>query len=441
MQKYLFSFILLFYSCSADFSEMNFSDVTFLENNIEIVNVIGGTEEDIVKKVISTIDGGFVLVGNSKSTDGHFENKNRIGNDIFLIKMDSKGKLVWIQTYGGSDDDLGNDVVEDSDGSFYIIGYSKSNDGDASINKGQHDNWLIKTDPFGKILWEKSYGFEGHDHAYNILKTSDGGLFFNGFLDVTASGGLGSSARHGVGEFWCHKVNINGDIVWRKYFGGTNNDRSYDAVETEDGGFILVGTSESQDVEISNPYGSYDMWIVRLSSSGDLIWEKSFGGTAIDEAVVIIKNQDNNFTILGNTNSQNIEGVKTQGMNDFILLKIDSSGNFISKIRHGSSKFDYSKDIIQTIDGSYFITGYSRNPKNLSSTNLQNNAVFLTQTQSNGIIQKIWQIKGSNEDLGYSISQLKNGSVVVVGTTESTDGDFSSKKSKDKDIFVAILND
>ena len=65
---------------------MNFSDVTFLENNIEIVNVIGGTEEDIVKKVISTIDGGFVLVGNSKSTDGHFENKNRIGNDIFLIK-------------------------------------------------------------------------------------------------------------------------------------------------------------------------------------------------------------------------------------------------------------------------------------------------------------------------------------------------------------------
>ena len=440
MKKLLLLLFLLIYSCSPDFSEINFSNVIFLENNIKVVQIFGGSEEDIVKKVVAINDGGFVLVGNTKSTDGHFENKNRTGNDIFLIKLDSKGQIVWTKTYGGSDDDVGNDVIEFSDGSFYIIGYSKSNDGDASINKGQHDNWLIKTDSFGKLLWEKSYGFLGHDHAYNIIKTSDGGLFFNGFLDITASEGQGGSARHGVGEFWCHKVNIDGDIVWRKYFGGTNNDRSYDAIETEDGGFILVGTSESQDVEISNPYGSYDMWVIRLSSFGDLLWEKSFGGSAIDEGVVIIKNQENNYTILGNTNSQKIEGVKTQGMNDFLLIKLDSSGNVISKMRLGSSQFDYAKDLIQTIDGSYFITGYSRNPANLKGVNLQNNAVFLSQTQSNGIIQKTWEIKGSNEDLGYSISQLKNGSIVLVGTTDSNDGDFFHQNFMNKDIFVAILN-
>ncbi len=182
------------------------------------------------------------------------------------------------------------------------------------------------------------------------------------------------------------------------------------------------------------------MWVVRLSSYGDLLWEKSFGGSAIDEGVIIIKNQENNYTILGNTNSQKIEGVKTQGMNDFLLIKLDSSGNIISKIRLGSSQFDYAKDLIQTIDGSYFITGYSRNPANLKGVSLQNNAVFLSQTQLNGIIQKTWEIKGSNEDLGYSISQLKNGSVVLTGTTDSNDGDFIGQNVMNKDIFVAILN-
>ena len=108
--------------------------------------------------------------------------KNRLGNDIFVTKFSSTGQIQWTNFYGGSDDDVGNDIIESKDGSFYIIGYSKSKDGDASVNNGQHDNWLLKIDSSGNLLWEKSYGFAGHDHAYNILATKDGGLFFNGFL-------------------------------------------------------------------------------------------------------------------------------------------------------------------------------------------------------------------------------------------------------------------
>ena len=441
MRKKLIVVFLLIFSCSPDFSEIGLYDLIFIENNLKVTQIIGGSDEDVVKKVVSTQDGGFVIVGQTKSKDGHFKNKNREGNDIFLTKFDYDGKIVWTNTYGGSDDDIGSDVIESYDGSFYIIGYSKSDDGDASINMGQHDNWLLKTDSFGKLLWEKSYGFAGHDHAYNIIKTSDGGLFFNGFLDVTASEGQGSTLRHGVGEFWCHKVNMNGDLVWRRYFGGSNNDRSYDSIETEDGGFILVGTSESQDVEISNSFGSYDVWIIKLSSNGELMWEKSYGGSAIDEGVIIIKNQDNNYTILGNTNSPKIKELKTKGLNDFMFINIDSSGNILSKMRYGSPQFDYAKDVVQTLDGSYFVIGYSRNPLNTEGVSLPNNAVFLTQIQPSGIVQNSWKIMGDGEDLGSSISQLKNGSLVLVGTTESDNGDFSVKKSIDTDVFVAILNE
>ena len=436
----IFYFIFLIYSCSPDFSEINFSDLTFIENSIKIIGIIGGSEEDIVKKVVATNDGGFVLVGNTKSIDGYFEIKDRIGNDVFLIKYDLEGQLEWINTYGGTDDDVGNDVIETEDGQFYLIGYSKSSNGDASINKGQHDNWLIKIDSKGKLIWEKSYGFAGHDHAYNIIKTNDGGLFFNGFIDVTASQGEGASLRHGVGEFWCHKVDMNGEIIWRKYFGGSNNDRSYDAVETSDGGFILVGTSESQDVEKTISFGSYDIWVIKISSSGNLIWEKSYGGSAIDEGVKIIKSQDDNYMIIGNTNSKIINGVNTIGKNDFLMIKINSSGTVLNMFRHGSTEFDYAKDIIQTKDGSYFITGYSRNPKNIEGASLKNNAVFLIQTQRSGIIQNAWELNGENEDLGYSISQLNNGSIVLVGTTESIDSDFIYKKTTSKDIFIAILD-
>tara|TARA_Y100000996_G_scaffold395358_1_gene360503 strand:+ start:10708 stop:12030 length:1323 start_codon:yes stop_codon:yes gene_type:complete len=436
----IFYLIFLIYSCSPDFSEINFSDLTFLENSIKVIEIIGGSEEDIVKKVVATNDGGFVLVGNTKSIDGYFEIKDRIGNDVFLIKFDLEGQIEWINTYGGSDDDVGNDVIETEDGKFYLIGYSKSSNGDASINKGQHDNWLIKIDSKGKLIWEKSYGFAGHDHAYNIIKTNDGGLFFNGFIDVTASQGEGGLLRHGVGEFWCHKVDMNGEIIWRRYFGGSNNDRSYDAIETSDGGFILVGTSESQDVEKTISFGSYDIWVIKISSSGNLIWEKSYGGSAIDEGVKIIKSQDDNYMIIGNTNSKIIEGVNTIGNNDFLMIKINSSGTLLNMFRHGSTEFDYAKDIIQTKDGSYFITGYSRNPKNIEGTSLKNNAVFLIQTQRSGIIQNAWELNGGNEDLGYSISQLNNGSIVLAGTTESIDSDFIDKKTTSKDIFIAILD-
>ena len=441
MIRHYILILFFFFSCSPDYSEINFIKTEYDNGSLKIIDLIGGSDEDTVNKVVSTKDGGFVIIGNSKSVDGHFEIKNRPGNDIFVIKFNSIGQIQWTNFYGGSDDDVGKDIIESKDGSFYIIGYSKSKDGDASVNNGQHDNWLLKIDSSGNLLWERSYGFAGHDHAYNILAIRDGGLFFNGFLDITASDGQGKYSRHGVGEFWCHKIDERGNVIWRNYYGGSNNDRSYDAKQTKDGGYILIGASESNDFDITENNGSYDIWVVKLSKFGDLEWEKSYGGTGIDKGVAIVDNIENSYTILGNTNSQFIKGTISKGMNDFIMIKLDSEGNTISEIRHGSSDFDFAKDIIQTSDGSYFITGYSKNPENLLDSGLDKNAVFLTQTQQNGIYENSWSLSGSGDDLGVSLCQLTNGSIILVGTTESNDGDFEGLRSKGTDIFIAILNE
>ena len=265
----VFFSIFIFIACSPN-SDTDWAFLPPINGNWKTVKTYGGSEEDIAHGVSVTLDGGFVVVGNTQSKDGNFSDKSYVGSDIFLMKFDSFFNLEWTKTYGGSGDDRGHDVVQLSDGGFAAIGYSKSDDGDASLNEGQHDNWLIRTNSKGVLLWQKSFGFLGHDHAYSIIATSDGGLFFNGFLDVTASNGEGNygkgiNYRHGVGEFWGHKLNSDGEIIWSRFFGGTNNDRSYDVIETNNGEFIIVGSTESNDIDISNNFGSYDYWVIRIN--------------------------------------------------------------------------------------------------------------------------------------------------------------------------------
>ena len=231
MKAFFSSFLILFFAvaCSKSFLEGSFP--TDEKHSLKSLQLFGGSQEDIAHAIIATQDGGFAVLGNTKSNDGDLEAKRTNVSDLLLIKFNAAANVEWYRTYGGSKDDRGHSLVQLADGGFAFLGYSMSQDGDASINQGQHDNWVIRVDAMGQIVWEKSFGFAGHDHAYNIITTSDGGLFFNGFLDVTASNGEGQdgkqyskSSRHGVGEFWCHKLDINGNLQWRRYFGGTSND-------------------------------------------------------------------------------------------------------------------------------------------------------------------------------------------------------------------------
>ena len=160
------------------------------DSNFKSVYIYGGSNEDIAHSIIKTDDGGFAVIGNTKSNDNDLSFKTTDVSDILFLKFNSNLELDYIKTYGGSDDDRGYDLVQLADQGFILLGYSKSSDGDASLNRGQHDNWIIRIDKKGEIIWEKSFGFSGHDHAYNIIPTLDGGFFFNGFLDVTASNGL-----------------------------------------------------------------------------------------------------------------------------------------------------------------------------------------------------------------------------------------------------------
>lgn len=439
----VFFSIFIFIACSPN-SDTNWAFLPPINGNWKTVKTYGGSEEDIAHGVSVTLDGGFVVVGNTQSTDGNFSDKSYVGSDIFLMKFDSFFNLEWTKTYGGSGDDRGHDVVQLSDGGFAVIGYSKSDDGDASLNEGQHDNWLIRTNSKGVLLWQKSFGFLGHDHAYSIIATSDGGLFFNGFLDVTASNGEGQEGKksnltkkHGAGEFWCHKVDKNGNFQWRRYFGGTSNDRSYDAIETQKGNFILTGSSESQDLDISNPRGGYDIWVVKIDSSGNLLWERSIGGSGYDIGNAIIETQKGNFLIAGQTFSQDKDILNPLGLSDGILVWLSSEGELIRVKNIGESEFDVLNDVIQRPDGTLLTVGHSSSIENENSP--LDNDVTLYYTLSNGSLLSSHLLVGDGLDQGEAIALNSNGDLIVVGSTDSKSGEFPDSKGG-KDLFVAIWN-
>jgi len=434
-------FLTLYCTTSLD---TNWTFLPPVQGQWKTVVTFGGTEEDIAHGVISTTDGGFAIVGNTESTDGDFSQKKRSGSDLFLMKFDANAKQEWVKTYGGSDDDRGYKAVALSDGGYALVGYSRSNDGDASHNEGQHDNWVIRTNTMGEILWEKSFGFLGHDHAYSILATSDGGLFFNGFLDVTASNGAGQDGKsseptqkHGVGEFWCHKINAEGTLEWRRYFGGTNNDRSHDAIETSEGDFVVVGTSESDDVDISSPKGSYDFWVVKLNAKGNLLWEKSIGGSLYDSAEAIVENNEGEYVIAGQSYSKDGDVQAPLGSSDILMATLSKEGELKSVRSLGSSGFETVFDLDIRPDGTLLFIGHQTPQELASDQNPLRNDVLLLYTLPNGAEINRYTLSGSGLDIGYHLALRAEGDVIVVGSTTSPDGDFKNNQGN-TDGFVAI---
>jgi len=435
--------LVLFVSCSKT-SESNLPFLPPTNGNWVSVQTFGGSLEDIAHGIKTTEDGGFVIIGNTLSTDGDFNTKTRSGSDIFLMKFDPTFQLEWTETYGGSEDDRGHDVVQLTDGGFAIIGYSMSDDGDASENKGQHDNWLLRTDSKGKLLWEKSFGFLGHDHAYNIITTSDGGLFFNGFLDVTASNGEGQdgkqyskSSRHGVGEFWCHKLDINGNLQWRRYFGGTSNDRSYDAIETHNGDFVLVGATESQDVDILNPRGSYDIWVIKIDAKGNLLWEKSIGGSGYDKGNAVIETPNGSYLVVGQSFSSDGDIKAAAGSSDIVLATLSATGQLLALKTFGGAGFETALALEQRTDGTLIIIGNKSPQRNISTDVILDNDVALYYTLPNGSLINTTSLAGPGLDEGNDLILTREGKVIVVGSTESNAGDFAYTRGE-KDIFVAF---
>ena len=440
-RKYIFtciSFVFVFlFNCTSD----NSPDPSPIIGDIDEVKTFGGTKNEGANSVTKTTDGGYAVLGFVQSMDGDVLGKTNESFDYWVLKFDASNNLQWNKAFGGSGDDRGKQLIQTSEGGFAIIGYTQSADDDVTENAGAQDYWIAKLDASGNLSWQKSFGFSGADVGFSILQAKDGGYLLTGTLDVTASGGLGNSRsarRHAGGDYWAIKLDSNGEMQWSRYYGGTFTDTPYDAIQTDDNGYIIVGSSDSDDVDISNSNGSYDFWVIKISSAGDLIWEKSFGGSEIDEAHSITDSGDGNFIIVGDTRSNDSDISLNHGAADLWVIKITPTGDLIWEKTFGGSSFDVGRSVTKTQDNSFLIAGSSRSSDgDLTSNNGQNDA-WVLKIDANGNMK--WQkiIGGSEIDFAYGIAELNDRIPIAVGDSSSSDNDIIENKGF-TDILIIKL--
>jgi len=443
MKKYLlFLFIIFFCKCTE--SNLTVHEGSNSSNGtLELVQTFGGSKNDVAKSVVSTVDGGFAVLGYTQSLDGDITDKATENYDFWMLKFDSEAQLEWNKTYGGSGDERGRSLIETSDGGYALLGYSDSSDGDVSSNNGNRDFWLVKINASGVLSWQKSFGYEGEDEGVSIIETSDNHLMLSGVLDVTASGGEGNqgrfSTRHAGGDYWAIKITPTGDIVWSRFYGGSFTDSPTGIKETLNDGLISVGGSDSNDVDISNNKGSYDFWIVKSDRNGDIVWEKSFGGSEIDEARDVISDGTGNHIIVGDTRSNDQDVAFNNGAADLWVIKVSNSGELLWNTSIGGSNFDVARSISTTFNNEFIIAGSSRSSNGDVSKNQGQNDAWVLKLDNSG--QLLWEttIGGSEIDFSYDAVQINNGTIVAVGETNSSNGDIIDNKGF-TDLLIVQIN-
>lgn len=410
------------------------------QGEIDWIKTFGGSGEDDALSVVEAEDGNYLVFGYTQSVDGDITDKTASDSDFWVLKLSAEGFIIWSKTYGGTGDDRGQKIAKTDDGGYVLVGYSRSTDGDVSENAGLQDYWIVKIDAAGSIQWEKTFGFPGIDRAFSVVQTNDSGYFITGFLDVSASGGEGNDNRsnfqkHGVGEFWGIKLDATGEKEWRRYFGGTDNDRSYDAIQTEDQGFLMIGSSESDDYDITSSNGSYDFWVVKVNAEGTKVWEKSYGGSEIDVGYAIATTGNGKYVIIGDSRSNDGDISEAKGNADLWMIQIDGNGNLIWEKSLGGTEFDTGRGIHKMEDGGFIITGNSRSNNGDVNENKGQSDIWTILIDSNGDV--IWKSTagGSAAEFAVGCIETKDEKIIVAGSSESNDIDVPNNRGG-KDVIL-----
>jgi gliding motility-associated-like protein len=407
---------------------------------IEWQKALGGSGSDEAYTIQQTTDGGYIIAGNTPSNDGDISG-NHGGQDIWVVKLNATGTIQWQKTFGGSGSESAYDVQQTTDGGYVVAGNTTSNDGDVSGNHGggSSDAWVIKLNSAGVLQWQKTLGGINPDGAKSIQQTTDGGYIVAG---ATESSDGDVTSNHGVGfnDIWVVKLNSSGVLQWQKTFGGFSDEYSNVIQQTMDGGYVVVATTYSIDGDVSGNHGGGDIWVIKLNSTGSLLWQKALGGSLDEYGNAIQQTLDGGYIITGTTNSNNGNVSGSHGQYDVWVVKLNSSGILQWQKPLGGSSDDDGDAIRQTTDGGYIIAGFTRSNDGDVSGNHGGTDAWLVSLNSSGAIQ--WQktFGGTFSDAANAMQLTADGGYISSGTTTSDDGDVTGKHGF-ADIWVVKLKD
>jgi len=364
--------------------------VTLIMDKIKDISwqkAFGAGNSDVANSIQQTRDGGYIVAGWTKSFGFG-------GQDVYILKFNSKGEVEWQKTFGGKFDDVANSIQQTTDGGYIVAGWT------GSFGFGYEDVYILKLNAKGDLEWEKTFGSWYDDGANSIQQTTDGGYIVAGWTKSFET-------REDV---YILKLNSKGEVEWQKTFGGKFDDVANSIQQTTDGGYIVSGWTESFGS------GGYDVYILKLNSKGEVDWQKTFGGKNDDEANSIQQTTDGGYIVAGWTESFGSGYYK-----HVYILKLNSKGELEWQKTFGVGHYDEANSIQQTTDGGYIVAGY------------KSGDVYILKLNAKGDLEWEKTFGGGESDVANSIRQTTDGGYIVSGWTES----FGSGK---EDVYILKLN-
>ena len=327
--------------------------------NIMWQRAFGGKGYESARDIVQTQDGGYLVLGETNSTDGGVVPGYAGTKDIWLIKLSATGDLIWQKRLGGSGLDIGNKMVLLDDGNLLIAATTSSTDGDMTGNHGTAgytDGALIKIDPAGNVLWSRCYGGTKNEELLDIQVIGDK-IYVAGYANST-DGDIPPNQKNY--DVWLLTVDRNGNKTSSKIYGGSQNDVAFAMTKGNDGTLTLVGYTTSADGDVSGSKGSQDYWIINLNVSGKLNWQKTLGGTEADYATSVLADSDGGFITGGVSYSSDGDVSGARGLGDYWVVKLSAAGDLVWTQNYGGSENDYLRSMFyKSSSKEYYLAGDS----------------------------------------------------------------------------------
>jgi hypothetical protein len=411
---------------------------------------LGGSRNDEVNSAQKTSDGGFIIAGSSSSIDGDVTGNRSLNYDIWVVKTDASGSIQWQKTYGGTNSDTAASIKTTADGGYIVTGTTFSTNGDVTGYKGNGDIWIIKINATGGIQWQKTFGGTKTDIAAAIEQNPDGSYIILGSTnsndgDVTQnSGGFTNSFEYFY--YWVLKINATGSIVWQKTSGNTNNnsnsDDNYMASNlqlTSDGAILISLNGNLNRLNLNGGMdGSPEIYLLKINNSGVLQWQKTFGGRGTDFVTKTISTLDGGFLIGGMSSSTDGDDTEFIGEVDMWVVKTTIDGTVSWKKSIGGTKWDKINSLQETLDGGYIIIGETTSSNGNFKAGKGLIDIGIVKLTATGTLEWTKTIGGSGAEKGIEILQTNDGSFVVFGNSNSTNGDIANNNGN-SDIIITKL--
>ncbi|MFA5477641.1 MAG: T9SS type A sorting domain-containing protein [Bacteroidales bacterium] len=319
----------------------------------------GGTKDDYLQRIIPAPNHHYYLVGSSESSDWDLtgdpypDSKN-----VWVMKIDSVGNRKWSRLYGGTGGDLAYSAMLDADSNLVVLGTTGSDDGDVSLNFGAADIWMIKVNSEGELLWDFSSGTDLVDAGRTIIPTSDGGYLLGCVSDLGFMGFLTCMPRY-THNIVLIRLDADRNMLWHQCYGGNDVCDVTEIIALDDGYMILANTAaDDGDLQGVEVYGEKDIWVMRTDFYGNVLWQKCYGGPQIDIGTRVFETGDGNFTIIGYTGSDYDDESQNlfESQSDIWVLTISGDGTLLSERSFGGTNHQsLLHGVIRKSDLSYVV--------------------------------------------------------------------------------------